>query len=82
MLQKKIGSLKIPTKQSETVNRRSTDNTMAKRKRGTHRKTMIYKTLHGSTENTMAKRTSEKQTNNDLQNTTWKYRKHNGQKNK
>jgi hypothetical protein len=45
---------------------------MAKRKRGTHRKTMIYKTLHGSTENTMAKRTSEKHTNNDLQNTTWK----------
>jgi hypothetical protein len=47
-----------------------------------NRQTMIYKTLHGSTENTMAKRTSEKQTNNDLQNTTWKYRKHNGQKNK
>jgi hypothetical protein len=37
-----------------------------------NRQTMIYKTLHGSTENTIAKRTSEKQTNNDLQNTTWK----------
>jgi hypothetical protein len=37
-----------------------------------NRQTMIYNTLHGSTENTMAKRTSEKQTNNDLQNTTWK----------
>ena len=33
-------------KQSEAVNRRSTDNTMAKRKRAIGQ-TTIYKTLHG-----------------------------------
>jgi len=36
-------SLKIPKGQSESVNRRRTDNTMAKRK-STERQTTIYKT--------------------------------------
>jgi hypothetical protein len=38
-------SLKIPKGQSESVNRRSTDNTMAKTKR-TEEQTTIYKTLY------------------------------------
>jgi hypothetical protein len=38
-------SLKIPKGQSESIYRRRTDNTMAKRKR-TRGQTTIYKTLH------------------------------------
>jgi len=37
--------LKIPKGQSESANRRRTDNTMAKRRR-TKGQTSIYKTLH------------------------------------
>jgi hypothetical protein len=39
------GNQKIPKEQSEAVNRRSTDNTMVKRKR-TKGQTTIYKTLY------------------------------------
>jgi len=38
-------SLQIPKGQSESINRRRTDNTMAKRK-GTKGKTTIYKPIH------------------------------------
>jgi hypothetical protein len=39
------GNQKMPKEQSEAVNRRSTDNTMVKRKR-TKGQTTIYKTLY------------------------------------
>jgi hypothetical protein len=70
--------LKIPKEQSEYVNRRKTDNTMAKRKRQTTQWPSEKDRQHNGqtkkTDNTMAKRKrqttqwpkNDKRTNNDL----------------
>ena len=73
----KYKSLKIPKGQSETVKRRRTDNTMAKRKKVKRTNNDLQNITHKQseavnqrrTDNTMAKR---KRTNNDLQNITHK----------
>jgi proline racemase len=73
----KYKSLKIPKGQSETVKRRRTDNTMAKRKKVKRTNNHLQNITHRQseavnqrrTDSTMAKR---KRTNNDLQNITHK----------
>jgi hypothetical protein len=74
----KYKSLKIPKGQSETVKRRRTDNTMAKRKKVKRTNNDLQNFTHKQseavnqrrTDNTMVKRKKVKRTNNDLQNIT------------